>query len=167
MVQGAFGLKDRDQAWGWILTDYSSDYGCDPAVKKTYQPRFASLSEWSEAGVEVAANCTMPTSTSITLAPFVIVGADAQAKNNASAAGLTPVQIAGIGLAALFVDQVITQSWFYLSHRIRQDWIRHTSQVLAATLGVGLPVIQLMPKCISRLRGRSAVHTLLTEEKQL
>ncbi|WP_422474661.1 PT domain-containing protein [Endozoicomonas sp. ALB032] len=166
MIQGAFGLKDRELAWGWILTDYNSNYGCNPAVKKTYRPRYASLSEWSKAGVEVTANCTMPTSTSITRVPYAIVGADALEKNDASAAGLTPGQIAGIGLAAVFVDQVITQGWFYLSHQIRQDWIRHTSQALAATLGVGLPVIQLMPKCISRLRGRSAVHTLLTEEKQ-
>ncbi len=168
MVQGAFGLKDREQAWGWVLGDSSDQYGCE-AMEKTYRAEFASVSTWSIAGFDVACNCTA-TSDCTTQAPDISStlppDAGALMMNNTGEAGLTQRQKEGIvfGITSFVGYQAVVNSWFYLSSRIRQAWIRHTSQVLAVVMGFGIPAFQLVPRCVSILRAKKAAHNLLSEE---
>ncbi|WP_062270514.1 hypothetical protein [Endozoicomonas arenosclerae] len=196
LVQGAFGLKDREQAWGWLLGDNTNQYGCGSSLQKTYRAGFASVSQWAEAGVNVACNCPMPTPTSTvammedtssmglsftegvdqttthvlstssastqdsTQVPYASPTSSpdtgALGMNNGTEGLSTPDKV-GIGVAGgvLFaIDQAITHTWFHLSNRIKQAWIRYTSQVLATIFGVGIPAVQLAPKCASGLRGK-------------
>ncbi|WP_257282166.1 adenosylmethionine decarboxylase [Endozoicomonas sp. ISHI1] len=118
------------------------------------------------AGIFVADNVrvvTDPFSSSPALIPDAD-DTDAPVINNAEKTGLkslkeldnlTTWEKVGVGAGLTMLDQVITRTWFHLSNRIKQAWLRHTSQVLAAALGLGLPAFHLLPKCISGLRGRS------------
>ncbi|WP_252176364.1 hypothetical protein [Endozoicomonas sp. 4G] len=177
MIQGAFGLKDRDQAWGWIPVTHPERKGCWALYEKSYQAGFASVDVWSKAGVEVSCNCTTttcaPSTTllSTTQIPYAMPAADALVKNNNTdtKAGLTVGEKAGIGVGALVLDQGIAHTWFYLSNRIRQAWIRRTSQVLAATFGFGFPALQLASKCASGLKSQYRVEAMssLVDQDQL
>uniref|UniRef100_UPI0021486925 hypothetical protein n=1 Tax=Endozoicomonas sp. SESOKO2 TaxID=2828743 RepID=UPI0021486925 len=72
MMNGAFGLKDREQAWGWVSFDDAGKRRCWAVNGKRYRAGFASLSAWSSAGVDVECNSTMPTaisSASATVSP--------------------------------------------------------------------------------------------------
>ncbi|WP_448216549.1 hypothetical protein [Endozoicomonas sp. 2B-B] len=161
-IHGAFGIKDREEAWGLIDVDHTDLHRCST---ERYQLGFAPVSAWLKAGLDVACNCTMPTSVSFSSFPTylyttqvaytshtLIPGKGALSIDSNGTKGLTELEKAGIGIAAVTLDQAITHSWFYLSNRIKQAWIRHTSQVLAATLGLGIPAIQLLPKCRSGLK---------------
>ncbi|WOG29697.1 hypothetical protein [Endozoicomonas sp. 8E] len=165
IMQGAFGIKDREEAWGLIVVDHTDLHSCSTALDKRYQLGFAPVSAWSKAGFDVACNCTMPTSISFSSFPTYpyttqvaytslrqIPGKGALAIDSNGTKRLTELEKAGIGIAAVTLDQAITHSWFYLSNRIKQTWIRHTSQILAATLGLGIPAIQLLLKCKSGLK---------------
>ncbi|WP_257280545.1 hypothetical protein [Endozoicomonas sp. ISHI1] len=168
MIHGAFGLKDREKAWGWFLADKDNKLSCAALLEKTYRAGFAPVSTWSKAGFDVAINC--PESAIVTQIPYSIatqvysIDVGALAVNSTERTGLTEGQkvAIGVGIAGFVVDQAITQSWFYFSKRIRQAWIRHTSQALAAALGLGIPLVQLIP-CFSGLRGKSATQSLLIE----
>ncbi|WOG29698.1 hypothetical protein [Endozoicomonas sp. 8E] len=192
MINGAFGLKDREQAWGWVpAAEHIGKHRCWAADKKAYHAGFASVSEWSSAGYDVACNCSMPTSTSSILntsvSPFTtsyyttrvspalipdVGDTAALVMNKTDAEGLkafeklTMWQKVGVGAGVFLADQLVTQPWFHLSKRIRQAWIRHTSQALAITFGLGFPALQWVPKCISGLRGRSG-HVLLGDKEPL
>ncbi|WP_257280544.1 hypothetical protein [Endozoicomonas sp. ISHI1] len=197
MMNGAFGLKDREQAWGWVLFDHASDPRCWAVNGKSYRAGFASVSAWSSAGFDVACNCTMPTaispassllSASSTVSPYTTQVAYTSSKfisdaDNTSdlvpvisivgkaepreleVSEKTPTWVKASSGAGLFLGGLITQTWFYFSKRIKPTWIRYTSQALATTLGLGLPAFQLLPKCISRLRGRSGSFTPSPEPK--
>ncbi|WP_422137589.1 hypothetical protein [Endozoicomonas sp. ALC020] len=179
IMQGAFGIKDIEEAWGLIVVDHTDMHSCSTALDKRYQLGFAPVSAWSKAGFDVACNCTMPTSISFSsfptypyttqvayTSPTQIPGKGALAIDSNGTRGLTELEKAGIGIAAVTLDQVITHSWFYLSNRIKQAWIRHTSQVLAATLGLGIPAIQLLPKCKSGLKKTDIEIGLLKDPAQ-
>ncbi|WP_422409131.1 MULTISPECIES: hypothetical protein [unclassified Endozoicomonas] len=162
MVQGAFGLKDSDQAWGWIPVEHAEKESCWAQYEKSYRAGFAPVGVWSKAGFNVACTAS-PFATQI---PYTTADADALVGNKISRSKLTGLEI--IGICCLFGgSQFIAQIWFRLSDRIRQAWIRHTSQVLAATLGLGLPALQLVPKCVSGLKGYSVSpirHSLLHDD---
>ncbi|WP_257280552.1 hypothetical protein [Endozoicomonas sp. ISHI1] len=64
MMNGAFGLKDREQAWGWVSFDDAGKRRCWAVNGKRYRAGFASLSAWSSAGFDVACNGTMSTAIS-------------------------------------------------------------------------------------------------------
>ncbi|WP_257255046.1 hypothetical protein, partial [Endozoicomonas sp. SESOKO3] len=192
MVQGAFGLIDREQAWGWILGD-TGEHGCESSLEKTYRTGFASVSAWSSADFDVACNYAVPTaissassflsaSSSASLyttqvaytSSKLITDADNTSGPVISIAGTaelrgfevpekTPTWVkASIGAGLFLGGLAITQTWFHCSKRIKQTWIRYTSQALAATLGLGLPALQLLPKCVCRLR-RDTVDIPLKE----
>lgn len=121
------------------------------------------MSAWSTAGFEVACNCTITSTCSPYISYKPVPVADVLVLENATeASGLSKKQKVGIGVGvgALALDQIITQGWFHLSKRIQQARIRYASQALAATLGLGLPLVQLVPGCIGGLRGKRASHTL-------
>ncbi|WP_257276416.1 hypothetical protein, partial [Endozoicomonas sp. SESOKO4] len=195
-IQGAFGLKGIELAWGLKAFDYADSDSCSHGAKKSYRLGFASLYVWSTKGINVACNCTMPTfassisptewitastetiaptesaaTVSSTVSPYttqvaytspvLIPDPGALVMNSTDTAGLTISEKVGVGLGVL-ADQVITHSWFYLSKRIRQAWIRHTSQALAATLGLGIPMFQLLTKFVCGVRERQTEHILLS-----
>ncbi|WP_422133180.1 hypothetical protein [Endozoicomonas sp. ALD040] len=192
MINGAFGLKDREQAWGWVSApELVGKRSCWAANKKAYKAGFASVSEWSSAGSNVACHCSMPTSTSsisntsvssFTTSSYTtqvspaltsdVVDTGALVMNRTDAAGLkaleklTTGEKVCVGAGVFLADQIVTQSWFHLSKRIRQAWIRHTSQALAITFGLGFPAFQWLPGCISGLRGRSG-HAVLGDKEPL
>ncbi len=190
MIDGAFGLKGRAQAWGFVpAVEHVGKRSC--WGKKRYQAGFASVSEWSSADVHVACHCSMPTSTSsisntsvssFTTSSYTtqvspaltsdVVDTGALVMNKTDAAGLkaleklTTGEKVCVGAGVFLADQIVTQSWFHLSKRIRQAWIRHTSQALAITFGLGFPAFQWLPGCISGLRGRSG-HAVLGDKEPL
>ncbi|WP_257254018.1 hypothetical protein [Endozoicomonas sp. SESOKO3] len=176
MINGAFGLKEREQAWGWIPFKYPDQHPCSSDSEKRYRAGFAPVSAWSSAGFDVACHCTMPTSASSTVSPSTTQAAytppeliydvghpeglvmnntvTAELKGLGALENLTTLEKMGVGAALLLGDQTFTQIWFHLSKRIRQAWIRRTSQVLATILGLGIPaVVDVVPKCFSGLRG--------------
>ncbi|WP_252176369.1 hypothetical protein [Endozoicomonas sp. 4G] len=171
-VQGAFGLKDWDEAWGLVIVKHTYLHSCSSMVAKRYQLWFAPVSEWSATGVDDVACRCLPTCTpsmsptSCKVPSYTTAqapSADALVIN--STQGLTKEHKIGMGIGiGVLMDQLITQSWFHLSKRIRQARIRYVNQALAATLGFGLPAVQLIPGCISGLRGRGAGHSLLTNQ---
>ncbi|WOG29699.1 hypothetical protein [Endozoicomonas sp. 8E] len=169
MVQGAFGLNDSEQAWGWIPVEHAEKESCWALYEESYRAGFAPLAVWSKAGFNVACNCTMSACTASPFAtqiPYTMADADALVGNKISRSKLIGLEILGLSLFA--GSQVIAQIWFRLSDRIRQAWIRHTSQVLAATLGLGIPALQLLPKCVSGLKRGYRVspikHSLLHDD---
>ncbi len=181
-IQGAFGLKDREEAWGLTVVPHTDLHSCSTELEKKYQLGFASLSEWSASGFDVACHCTTPTSIlstssgSFRVSPYTtqvaytspakISGEGAPAIEGNGTKGLTDGQKAGLGISLFIADQGIAHIWFCLSNRIRQVWIRHTSQLLAAAIGLGIPTVQLLiPKCDSGLRGRKIEHIRLAEHE--
>ncbi|WP_252176366.1 hypothetical protein [Endozoicomonas sp. 4G] len=183
-IDGAFGLKNNDLAWGLITFDHADQDSCSSTSRKSYRAGYAAANVWSAAGVDVACNCTMPTSASstssasssspyTTQAPILVDDAGNSTSlimNNTGAAlkrsevpenssSLTPLYL-GLGLS--LGDLTITQAWFHLSKRIQQARVRHTSQVLALVFGLGLPALQLIPQCVSGLRSKKSNHIQFT-----
>ncbi len=187
IIQGAFGLKDREQAWGLIATDHNDKHSCVAELGNGYHTGFAPVSEWSETGFDVACNCTTlePASSASSISPNLltaspytnlvvnisfIAGSDpdtgAQVINNEMQA-LT-YQRAAIAVLIL-LDQAITHTWFFLSYHIKQAWIRHTSRALASIMGFGLPALQLT-YCRTGVVGEtklSLLFWLLKDQNQL
>ncbi|WP_257287103.1 hypothetical protein [Endozoicomonas sp. SESOKO2] len=186
MVQGAFGLKDREQAWGWILGDNTGELGCASSLEKTYRTGFASVSAWSTAGFEVACNGTMPTSVSTTFSPDttqlsnvsqitnashisarVVGNKSALAINSDRTEGLTEEQRTVLGACVGFflLDQVITQVWYFYSNYITQARTKYISQVSAAVLGFGLPLFQSASPCSVGMRPLVQEFLLLSKDQ--
>ncbi|WP_422474976.1 adenosylmethionine decarboxylase [Endozoicomonas sp. ALB032] len=161
MVNGPFGLKNREQAWGWISVDDTDQHSCTTLFEKVYRTGFAPVRTWARAGFDVKCDSSVPTPGS---SPAFIPDAGdtgAMFMNNIETAEsqrlerLATWEKVGLGAGFSILNQAITQTWFHLSKLIKQAWIRHTSQVLAATLGLGLPALPLLPECIIGLRRKS------------
>ncbi|WOG25581.1 adenosylmethionine decarboxylase [Endozoicomonas sp. 8E] len=161
MVKGPFGLKNREQAWGWISVADTDQHSCTTLFEKVYQSGFASVSTWARAGFDV--KCDSSVLTPGSSPAFIPDAGDTGAMfiNNIETARLQRLESlatwekVGLGAGLSILNQAITQTWFHLSKLIKQAWIRRTSQVLAATLGLGLPALPLLPECIIGLRRRS------------
>ncbi|WP_257276287.1 MULTISPECIES: hypothetical protein [unclassified Endozoicomonas] len=143
VIQGTFGLKGRDEAWGLTGVDQADSHRCSTELAKRYQLGFASVKAGSSARFDAACNSPMPISDSTTQSPHV-TDTGAMAMSNTGRKRLKPGQIVSAGIGALVVNQAITHSWFYFSKHIRQASVRYTSQMLAATLGLGIPLVQLI-----------------------
>ncbi|WP_252176365.1 hypothetical protein [Endozoicomonas sp. 4G] len=170
IINGAFGLKDGELAWGWIPFKFPDQHPCSSDNEKRYRAGFASVSAWLSAGVDVACHCASSTSTSSTVSPqpaytsamlFHDEGNTSRlimnhtgtlvSKRLGPLENLTTWEKIGVGFG-IAGELAVTQVWFHLSQHIKRAWIRYTSQALAATLGLGLPMLQLVPKCINGLR---------------
>ncbi|WP_448216552.1 hypothetical protein [Endozoicomonas sp. 2B-B] len=184
IIQGAFGLKDREQAWGLIEVDDADKHKGMSALEERYQVGFAPVSAWSEAGLDVACNCTMsaPASSSSLIAlpctaqlanASFIAGPDSDeagfiVNENDNAGSDENQRLKVVVVSSLLaVDQVITNTWFYFSYRIKQNWIRYSSQALAAILGLGIPGIVAVEikSFIRALRMKDLTVVLVIEPK--
>ncbi|WOG29700.1 hypothetical protein [Endozoicomonas sp. 8E] len=184
IIQGAFGLKDREHAWGLMEVDDTGKHVGMSVLEGRYQVGFAPVSAWSEAGLDVACNCTMsaPASSSSLIAlpctaqlanASITDGSDSgeagfMVNENDNAGSYENQRLKVVVVFSLLtVDQVITNTWFYFSYRIKQNWIRYTSQTLAAILGLGIPGIVAveMKNFISALRMKDLTVVLVIEPK--